>query len=214
MPALKAIEASFRLAGAAGNTQSASPSASGTQPSGTRPQTPGGRDLSQSGNSGGNSQPPGSQSPSSWNTPAANGNTFRDPQGRYSLSVPNSWNVASDATAGTVTLSSGDSWAMVMTGSGQQAVAVNHDLTKQIQAQFTQFQLLNEGDLKVNNHPAHGSNATGINPKGSRVSVLIITVDAGSGHFLTVLSSAPNEQAKDINNTVVNMAQSIRFAGE
>lgn len=86
-------------------------------------------------------------------------------------------------------------------------------ITQQIQAQFTGFQSLNEGDLQINGHPSHGTNATGINPKGERVSVLIVSIGAGSGHFLTVISSSPNDQAKTVNATIMKMAQSIRFGG-
>jgi hypothetical protein len=44
--------------------------------------------------------------------------------------------------------------------------------------------------------------------------VLVLSINAGSGHFLTVISSSPNDQAKTVNATVMQMAQSIRFAGE
>lgn len=141
---------------------------------------------------------------------------YRDPQGRYSLTVPAGWGVTppADAGAATVQLSSGPSWAMLLPTGGVQPRDVNHEMIRQIQAQFTGFKLLNEGDLQVNGHPAHGSTATGINPKGLRVSILVLSINAGSGHFLTVVSSTPNGQAKDLNSTVMQMAQSIRFAGE
>jgi hypothetical protein len=141
---------------------------------------------------------------------------YRDPQGRYRLAVPDGWAVTppQDAGSGTVQLSSGLSWAMLMPSSGAQPRDVNHQVTQQIQAQFTDFKLLNEGDLQVNGHSAHGTTATGINPKGARVSILVLSIDAGSGHYLTVISSSPNDQAKNINAAVMQMAQSIRFGGE
>ena len=103
---------------------------------------------------------------------------------------------------------------MILLSSGSQPRDVNHQITQQIQAQYTGFQLLNEGDLQVNGHAAHGSTFTGVNPKGMRVSVLVVSINAASGHFLTVVSSAPNDQAKSVNDTVMQLAQSIRFAGE
>ena len=139
---------------------------------------------------------------------------FHDPQGRYSLTVPDSWTAAPQADSGALQLSSGSNWAMVMAGNGSVPGDVNHQVTQQIQAQFTGFQLLNEGDLQVNGHPSHGTTATGMNPKGERVSVLVLSISAGSGHFLTVVSSSPRDQAKAVNATVMQMAQSIRFAGE
>jgi len=102
---------------------------------------------------------------------------------------------------------------MIVAGGGEPR-EVNHQVTQQIQSQFTGFQLLNEGELKINGHPSHGTNATGMNPKGERVSVLVLTIGAGNGHFLTVISSSPNDQAKAANATIMKMAQSIRFAGE
>jgi hypothetical protein len=151
-------------------------------------------------------------------TPAGNSaaGTYRDPQGRYSLAVPAGWSVTPppDAGTGNVQLSSGPNWLMLLLSSGAQPGDINHQVTQQIQAQYTGFHLLNEGDFQVRGHPAHGSNATGMNPKGIRVSVLVMTISAGGGHFVTVVSNAPNEQAKEVNDTVTQVANSIRFAGE
>jgi hypothetical protein len=145
-------------------------------------------------------------------TAGSGSNTYRDPQGRYALAVPDGWNLASDN--GNVTLSSGASWVTVATSSGAQPADVNRQVVQQIQAQYKSFQVLNEGDFQNNGHPAHGANATGINPKGARVSVLVVSISAGSGHYLILISSAPNDQAKQINGAVMQIAQSVRFAGE
>lgn len=139
---------------------------------------------------------------------------FSDPQGRYRLTVPAGWSATPQADSGALELAFGPSWAMLMTGSGSVPGDVNHQVTQQIQAQFSGFQLLNEGDLLVNGHPSHGTTATGINPKGARVSVLVLSISAGSGHFLTIVSSSPNDLARKINATVMEMAQSIRFSGK
>jgi hypothetical protein len=137
---------------------------------------------------------------------------YHDPQGRFSLSVPNGWNTASDN--GNVTLSSGASWVSVATSTGAKPADVNHQIVQQIQAQYKNFQLLNEGDFQSNGHAAHGSTATGVNPKGARVSVLVVSISAGSGNYLVLISSAPNDQAQQINGTVMQVAQSVKFAGE
>ena len=102
----------------------------------------------------------------------------------------------------------------VATGGGSSAGDANHQILQQIQAQYKSFQVLNEGDFQNNGHPAHGSNATGINPKGQRVSLLVVTIGAGGSNYLTLISSAPNEQAKEINAAVMQIAKSVRFAGE
>lgn len=136
---------------------------------------------------------------------------YHDPQGRYSLAVPSGWNTASDN--GNLTLSSGSSWVSVATSNGAQPADVSHQIVQQIQAQYKQFQILNEGDFQNNGHPSHGTNATGVNPKGVRVSVLVVTIGAGGGHYLVLISSAPNDQAKQINSTVMQIAQSVKFGG-
>ena len=113
-----------------------------------------------------------------------------------------------------MTFSQGASWATIATGSGAQPGDANKQIVQQIQAQYKQFQLLNEGDFQSNGHPAHGTNATGVNPKGERASVLVVSIGAGGGNYLTVISASPNDQAKEINALVMQMVQTIRFAGE
>jgi hypothetical protein len=137
---------------------------------------------------------------------------YHDPQGRYSLAVPAGWNTASDN--GNLTLSSGASWVSVATSTGAKPADVGHQIVQQIQAQYTNFQILNEGDFQNNGHAAHGTNATGINPKGARVAVLVVSINAGNGNYLVLISSAPNDQAHQINGTAMQIAQSVRFAGE
>ena len=145
--------------------------------------------------------------------PEGSGSTvYSDPQGRYSLAIPPGWNTASDN--GSLTLSSGESWVTVATGSGAQPGDVNRQIVGQIQAQYKSFQVLNEGDFQNNGHPAHGTNATGINAKGVRVSVLVLSIGAGSGNYLILISSAPDAQVQQINGTVMQIAQSVKFAGE
>lgn len=44
--------------------------------------------------------------------------------------------------------------------------------------------------------------------------MLVVSISAGSGNYLIFISSAPNEQAKQINGMVMQIAQSVRFTGE
>lgn len=204
---LHAIAASLRVLPAAGGAGAGSGAATPAQ------------DTQGAGAGGGQGMDGGAaQAGGDFPSPGGGGQgVYQDPQGRYSLAVPAGWNTASDN--GTLTLSSGPSWVTVMAGSGPSGGAtgpadVNHQIMQQIQAQFKQFQLLNEGDFQNNGHPSHGSNATGINPKGQRVSLLVVTVNAGGSNYLTMISSAPNDQAKQINRTVMEIAQSLRFGGK
>jgi hypothetical protein len=138
--------------------------------------------------------------------------SYHDPQGRYSLAVPSGWNTASDN--GNLTLSSGAAWVSVATGTAGSASEESHNIVQQIESQYKNFQILNQGDFQSNGHPAHGTNATGVNPKGQRVSVLVVSIGAGGSNYLVLISSSPNEQAKEINGTVMQIAQSVHFAGE
>lgn len=140
--------------------------------------------------------------------------TYRDPQGRYTLVVPIGWTATTDKSSGTLQLTHGTCWATVATGGGSGASDVNQQIVQQIQGQYKNFQILNQGDFQNNGHPAHGTNATGLNPKGRRVSVLVVSIGAGNGNFLTIISSASDDQAKEINSEVMDMAKSIRFGGE
>lgn len=138
---------------------------------------------------------------------------YRDPQGRYSLKIPVGWTAKSDAS-GAAQLSHGASAATVFASGGTKPLDVNHQVARQIQGQYEAFQLMNEGDLQIGGRPAHGANISAINQKGVQVSVLVVTVGAGGGNFLTIASSAPNEQAREINATVMEIAKSVRFEGD
>jgi hypothetical protein len=140
--------------------------------------------------------------------------TYHDPQGRYSLVVPIGWTATTDKSSGTLQLTHGTCWATVAGGGGSGASDVNRQIVQQIQGQYKDFQILNQGDFQNNGHPAHGTNATGLNPKGRRVSVLVVSIGAGNGNFLTIISSASDDQAKEINSEIMDMAKSIRFGGE
>jgi hypothetical protein len=139
---------------------------------------------------------------------------YHDPRGRYSLAVPPGWTAKNDPASGTLQLASGQTWATVTTGSGATPADANSQITSQIQAQYKEFQILNQGDFQNNGHAAHGANATGINPKGVRVSVLVMTIAASGNNYLAIISSAPSDQAQQINGVIMQMVHSVRFGGE
>lgn len=73
-----------------------------------------------------------------------------------------------------------------------------------------QAQLLDEGDLQPNGHPAHGVDATGVDSKEVRDSVIVVSIQASGMNFLSVVSSAPDNQGKDVYNQMMRMINSIR----
>ena len=145
---------------------------------------------------------------------------YRDNQGRYSLVVPDGWSATPESDgSGTLQLSRGNAWATValMQGAGDSAsrpVDIAHGILQEMQPQYQQAQVVSEGDFENNRHAAHGSNATGIDSHGTHVSVTVISIQAQGLHFLSVVSSAPEGQADEINGQILQMVKSIRFAEE
>jgi hypothetical protein len=104
-----------------------------------------------------------------------------------------------------------------MQGAGDSAsrpVDIAHGILQEMQPQYQQAQVVSEGDFENNRHAAHGSNATGIDSHGTHVSVTVISIQAQGLHFLSVVSSAPEGQADEINGQILQMVKSIRFAEE
>ncbi|MGD0730313.1 MAG: hypothetical protein ABR956_03550 [Terracidiphilus sp.] len=144
-------------------------------------------------------------------TPTISGpGLYRDPQGRYSVKIPAGWKATSDAS-GTAQLTRSSSSAKIIATGGNKPLEVNHQIIQQTQGAYKAFQLQNEGDLEIGGHAAHGSNSSAINQDGVQVSVLVVTISAGGGNFLTIVSSSPNAQAKEINSQVMEMAKSVQF---
>ena len=145
---------------------------------------------------------------------------YRDNQGRYSLVVPDGWSATPEPDgSGTLQLSRGNAWATValMEGAGDSAsrpVDIAHGILQDMQPQYQQAQLVSEGDFENNRHAAHGSNATGIDSHGAHVSVTVISIQARGLNFLSVVSSAPESEADEINGQILQMVKSIRFGGE
>ena len=151
---------------------------------------------------------------------SARSGEYRDDQGRYSLTVPEGWSATPESDgSGTLQLSRGNAWATVtlMEGAGDSAsrpVDIAHAILEDMRSQYQQPELVSEGDFENNRHAAHGTNAKGIDSHGARVSVTVISIQARGLNFLSVVSSAPEGQADDINSQILQMVKSIRFAGE
>jgi hypothetical protein len=104
-----------------------------------------------------------------------------------------------------------------MEGAGDSAsrpVDIAHGILQDMRPQYQQAQLVSEGDFENNRHAAHGSNATGIDSHGAHVSVTVISIQARGLNFLSVVSSAPESEADEINGQILQMVKSIRFGGE
>jgi hypothetical protein len=153
-------------------------------------------------------------------SPHANANMYHDNQGRYSLLVPDGWTARPESDgSGTLQLKRGSAWATValMTGTGEgssRPMDIAHGILQELKPDYREPQLLDEGDFENNGHAAYGANATGIDRKGARVTVTVVSIQARGLDFLSLVSSAPSDQAHEINDQVMQMVKSIRFHGE
>jgi hypothetical protein len=158
---------------------------------------------------------PGAQAPS----PSRSG-VYRDSQGRYSLTVPDGWSAtpASDHS-GTLQLTNGPASAtvtlMTWAGGGDARPSdVVTGIANTLKADYQNPELAGEGDFQTNGHAAHGLNATGIDSKGIEVAVAIIGIQMRGPNYLSIVSSTPIEQANPVNDQMMKMVRSIRFAGQ
>ena len=151
--------------------------------------------------------------------PRVDGKMYRDNQGRYSVVVPDGWTARPDTDgSGTLQLKHGSAWATIGlsmgTDEGSRPADVAHGILQELKPDYRQPQLLDESDFENHGHAAHGANATGIDRNGDHVAVTVVSIQAHGLYFLSVVSSAPNDQAHEINDQVMQMVKSIRFQGE
>jgi len=160
--------------------------------------------------------------PSSNPNPPAPSRTgvYRDSQGRYSLTVPDGWTTTpARDNSGTLKLTNGPASATVtlMTWAGDNAAkpkdityAVLDDLAKQ----YSNGGLGDQGSFKNNGHAAFRAQASGDDSKGARVAALAVSVQIRGKDFISVVMTAPMDQADAAAEQMRQMVQSIRFAGE
>ena len=158
-----------------------------------------------------------------WNpnspTPASSG-PYRDGQGRYSLTIPEGWTATQAADgSGTLQLARGSIWATVKlkTDAGNSAsrpkniaYGILHDMARQ----YRDTGMVDENGFKYNGHPAYGVHASGVDSTGTQAIVTVISVQISGLDFLNIVSTAPTDQAKAINDQIMQMLHTIRFAGE
>jgi hypothetical protein len=74
--------------------------------------------------------------------------------------------------------------------------------------------MIGENGFKYNGHPAYGAHAGGVDSTGTQAIVTVISVQISGLDFLNIVSTAPTDQAKAINDQIMQMLHTIRFAGE
>lgn len=148
----------------------------------------------------------------------ATSSTYRDNQGRYSLTVPEGWTATPESDgSGTLQLVRGSAWATVALTSADdssQPADLNRAILQDLKPRYKHTALVNESGFTANGHPAFETDGSGIDSKGVRVSVMVVSIQAHGLDFLSVVASAPNHEAKETSDQMMRMLQSIRFGGQ
>lgn len=145
---------------------------------------------------------------------SAGGKAYRDPQGRFSMTIPAGW--AIDPSAQNLKITKGDAWANFNTEyqtGGPLAVAQS---TAQKMEQFmTDPKVLNQGNFTSGGkYPAAGITlgctiATKTGP-AHRI-MLFEAIAAGSDNYVVLTSSADYDSGRPLNADIAQAAESIRF---
>lgn len=154
-------------------------------------------------------QPAGTAAPSS-----AGGQAYRDPQGRFSMTIPAGWTI--DTSAQNLKITKGDAWANFNTDyqtGGPQAVAQSTAL--KMEQFMTDPKVLNQGNFTAGGkYPAAGITlgctiATKTGP-AHRI-MLFNAIAAGNDNYVVMTSSADYDSGRPVNAALAQAIESIRF---
>ena len=114
--------------------------------------------------------------------------TYRDPQGRFQISVPPGW--TADMAGDGARISRGSSYANVLVAGGASSPsALLQQIAQQVGAQWKNFRMVQNGQWNLGGLPAEFGVYTGTNPKGSPALLRIV---ATSG-FVLLMSVPQND---------------------
>jgi hypothetical protein len=140
------------------------------------------------------------------------GHPFKDPRGRYSLSIPPGWEVS--MAGDDPTFHNGASWIQVRIVPAKSPSAAVDQAADLFRSQFTAFNTINRGNTTIAGRASHGLNVDAITTSGQRVSVLLTAQPQGDRLYFVLVSSTPVAQAAQLNTSVMTLANSVRFSGE
>lgn len=138
--------------------------------------------------------------------------TFQDPHGRYTVSLPAGW--AAAVTGDSPVFRNGPSWAQVRLVKAASASEAIDQAVALFRPQFSAFSMINRGDTVIAGRPSHGLNIDATTTAGERVSVLFTAQPQGQHHYFVLVSSTPLSQAPQLNMSVMTLAGSVHFPGE
>jgi hypothetical protein len=144
----------------------------------------------------------------------ASSTVYRDAQGRFTVDIPPGWTADPQGENGSqgVKLSAGSSWALIGPFGGANNVAdVVVKLATQFQSQYKNFSMAKHAPLTSNGHAAEYGVFTGVNPQGTRLTLMIAGIAAGGGHYLAMMTSSPLAESNRTTGVFVQVFHSIRL---
>jgi hypothetical protein len=147
----------------------------------------------------------------------ANAQTWKEPNGRYSISIPSGWKV--DTSAGNLKITNGDSWAIFDTKSQPgEPLDVAKSTADAMAPMVSDWQVFNQGPFTTaRHHPAAGMTVgcTVATRSGPTKRVMLFSVlGAGNQNYVVMTSSADAATGRPINGLLMQVFESIRFSGE
>ncbi len=139
---------------------------------------------------------------------------YKDPPGRFTLSVPGGWRAAPQDTGGMggVQLTHDASWLLVGpfggARDGSDAVA---QLTKQFEAQYQSLTAVASGASKVGGQPAVFASFDAVNSHGARIILTLTGIDSSSAGVFVVISAAPKREAEAFKPVLERICDSVRW---
>lgn len=149
---------------------------------------------------------------SSWGGGQQASTRYRDPEGRFSAPVPEGWNTSDDN--GTVQISSGADWVMLIPSTAASPVQAAMNVIHQMQSQYQRVVEGESGRPKIHGHDAAYASLRGINPKGQDVAVMVAAIQASGNHDLVFVSSAPKADIENASRQFMQILKGIRFPGD
>ncbi len=143
--------------------------------------------------------------------PDGGGQAYRDPEGRYTLTLSPGWR-AESAGNGAVALANGESSVFISPFSGaDQAEQVLARLYQQLQPQFRDLRPVSQDIAGFGGRRAVIARYTGISPKGTPTRLSIAGVDGRSGPAYALIISMPLALYENIRGSVDQMLRSFEF---
>ena len=143
---------------------------------------------------------------------ATQGQLFEDPGRRYRLYLPPGWGPTTSGDG--PIFRNGTSWIQVRFLTADSASAAVDQAADLFRSQFTSFNTLNRGNTVIATRASYGLNVDATTTGGQRVSVLLTAQPTGKKKYFVLISATPVAQAPQLNTSVMDLANSVRFGSE